>query len=116
MLDREPFPNATQDKYYKYEANYHPSEQQERPHCVATVLARFAYPVRRHPKTVHARVACGTGIADSALVQPICSQHGLTRLLIFHDCYPGSIAWMAHDLLELADKDEVVRVDSDEWG
>jgi len=34
----------------------------------------------------------------------------------FHDCYPGSIAWMAHDLLELADKDEVVRVDSDEWG
>ena len=28
----------------------------------------------------------------------------------FNDCFPGSIAWMAHDLLELAGKDEVVRV------
>ena len=28
----------------------------------------------------------------------------------FTDCFPGSIAWMAHDLLELAGKDEVVRV------
>ena len=73
VLDREPLPNATQDNNNKNQADYHPAEHQERLHSVATVLARFAYPARRHPKTIHARVARGAGIADSALVQPICS-------------------------------------------